>query len=545
MKMTKLTSIIEELQNETIICLDCETEGINPLKHKVILLQLGTLSGDQYLIDCRDFDITELQTLLEDPNKTFVGHNIKFDYNMLKQYNIVLSNVYDTMIVDQVIHNGKYDQDEIRKNKRYSLAGVYKHYFNKTIEKTVRNEFPSLKERNFTDNQILYGANDVKYPLEIKVKQEELIKKYDLEVKVRLENKVVLPIGDMEYNGIKVDTVKFLSLVDKYKIRSKQTEQLLDEYLINKNPKYKKQAFQLDLFGGREARLTDVQWNSSQQVLDILEKEFNIIPKDKHGKVSSGANAFSILDYSAYDKILDLILQYREELKIIDSFGEEYIKNSVYKDGRIHTQFNQIVETGRMSSRKPNMQQLPAGEHRDCFIAEPGHKLSCADFSSQESVIMANLANDESFIEYFKQDGNDIHSYVATKLFTAMFGKEFIVTKDNENKEYRHKGKTLNFGISFGMSAYTLSKTLHITVEEAQEIIDSFFKAFPALKNFFAQSRKFGVQNGYIRTNDIIKGIRWFKDHDKLKTLEGIEKLKLQGSIERKSQNTKIQGRWP
>lgn len=508
------------------------------------MLQLGTYSGDQYVIDTRDFDLKELKPLLENPNITFVLHNVKFDYNMLKRYDIILNNVYDTMVVDQIIYNGIYNMREIVNSKRFSLAGVYKHYFDIEIEKETRNEFSTIKKKPFTWKQILYGSKDVVYPLQIKKKQEDLISKYELEVTVRLENQVALVLADMEYNGFKIDLTKLRDIIQRFKTYKQESIQQLDAYLINKDPKYRKQGFQLSLFGDHDTKQTHVNWSSDQQVLSILKDTFGINATDKYGKDSAGKDALEQLDEESYDPIVKMILKYRKEDKIVSSFGEEYINKYLDIDDRLHTSYNQIVATGRLSSRDPNLQQVPSDkEYRSCFVAEKGNKLICADYSSQESRIMADFANDTAYIDFFVKDGGDPHSYIATKMFSTAFGREFIVTKDNENKAYRQKGKTLNFGISFGMSPPALAKRLHITEKEAKELIDLFYETFPSLNTLFSSAREFGSTNGYIRTNDIIKRIRWFptkKELDLSKTKS--ERSKIQGRIERQSQNSIIQG---
>lgn len=164
---------------------------------------------------------------------------------------------------------------------------------------------------------------------------------------------------------------------------------------------------------------------------------------------------------------------------------------------------------------------------------------------------MADLANDKEYINFFHTGDGDIHSFVATRMFSVAFGKEFIVTKDNENKAYREKGKTLNFAVSFGASAFTIAKRLKISEDEAQKLIDLFFQGFPGLDNFFKECREVGLKKGYITTNDITRRIRWFPEHKRLRELidkrsltkeERKELLKIKGSIGRESQNTRIQG---
>jgi DNA polymerase-1 len=164
---------------------------------------------------------------------------------------------------------------------------------------------------------------------------------------------------------------------------------------------------------------------------------------------------------------------------------------------------------------------------------------------------MADLAKDDAYIDFFNNGDGDAHSFVATKMFSTKFNKDFIVTKTNENKSYRQKGKVLNFSISFGSSAFSIAKKLHIDVKEAQELVNSFFEGFPGLNKFFKRTGEFGLKYGYIRTNGITNRIRWFpewkkylelKDSRYLNKEQHKEKLQIEGRIKRKSSNTRIQG---
>ena len=553
----KIKDVINNLQYEDIISLDTETDGLDPLKNKILMLQLGTKNGDQYIIDCRDYDIRKLNTILEDKNKVFVGHNIKFDYNMLKRYDIVLKRVYDTMLSDIVIYNGYYSKDYIKSNKRFSLAGVIKHHIGDHIKKDIRNDIMYIGSKPFKYEHVIYGANDVYYPLKVMDKQMNLLSKFDLVQCAKLENKVTLAIGDIEYNGFYLNKKKWKNISIEYSKKLKQTIDELDKLVINKNKgrKYKKTVYQKDLFDENfeNRRLTNINWSSDQQVYKVLTEVFNIYPTDKHNKPSAGAPAIKYLDQK-YD-ITETLLKYREQSKILNSFGLNFIKKYIGIDNRVHTNFNQIVETGRVSSNKPNLQQIPSTElFRSCFEAPKGKKIITADYSNQEGRIMSNQANDESYIDFFNNGDGDAHSFVATKMFSAAFEKEFIVTKYNENKEYRQKGKTINFAISYGGSAFSLSKDLKISLDEAQELINNFYKGFPQLKNYFDRNWNFGLKNGYILMNNVTKRRRWFQEYNDYLKYKKISKQrnvspdyfkrykKLEGNIGRKSMNTPIQG---
>ena len=554
-ELTSISEIINAVKDEKVLALDTETTGLS-YNDRVIMLQLGTLGLDQYIIDVRDIPIEALHPILL--NKVIVGHNIKFDYNMLKKHGILLNNVYDTMLAEKVIYNGEMDFKETIDSRRFSLAGVYYKYFKKRIDKEIREEFLKIGDKPFSLANILYGANDVLYPLKIKEKQEPLIEERLLGKCVSLENKVTLALADIEYNGIKLNKDSWLKISETYKAKSKETEKILDSMIINSNNekarKYVLNAVQLDLFTNKPSneKSTTINWNSDKQVYEILTEVFGIYPVDKHGKPSSSAKAIELL--TEKHDITELILRFREEQKVVNSFGESFLNKFLAEDGRIHTTYNQIIETGRVSSRNPNMQQIPKEEiFRKAFEAEEGRVLITADYSSQEARIMADKANDSSYIEFFKTGDGDIHSFVATKMFSAAFGREFIVTKTNENKEYRQQGKILNFFISFGGSAFTLSKTLKISMQEAEVLINSFYKGFPALKDLFDNCKRFALENGYIRTNSITNRIRYFptwkiykrlsdKGFYNLTDKERKELYSIKGAIERRAQNTPIQG---
>lgn len=550
-----LDEALKNLSQYKELALDTETSGLK-LNSLILMLQLGTTNGDQYVFDMREIDVEPIKKLLEDPSILFIGHNIKFDYNVLKRLKILLNKVYDTMVVDQVIHNGKYSMIELMRMHRFSLNGVYFYYNGINIDKETRQQFFQMSDQDFTEQQIKYGALDVVYPFEIKAKQKELIERYSLETCVDLENKVLLSLGDIEYNGFNLNRKKWLEINRKYKLKVIETTKKLDELLLSQDSpkigKYISNAYQMDLFNEKyeNKRASIVNWSSDKQVYKILSSVFNIHAVDKHNKNSSGANAIELLD-ERYP-ITDLILKLRKEEKAVSTYGIEYLDKYLGSDNRIRTSYNQIVETGRISSRNPNLQQIPKEEEfRNAFDAPEGRKIITADYSSQEARIMADRADDQAYINFFNNDGGDIHSFVATKMFTASFGEEFIVTSTNKNKAYRAKGKIINFAISFGGSAYALSKSLKIPESEAQALIDAFFKGFPQLKVMFNKNKEYALKTGHILTNDIVKRIRHFRYWDRYRELqrksvrtseERSELMKLKGRIERRALNTPIQG---
>jgi len=552
--LTGLEKVLEDLESIVEVVLDTETTGLDPHTHNIITLQLGTLTN-QYVIDVRNVPILKLKPILEDPKKIFIGHNISFDYNMLKQYDIILPKVYDTMIAEHVITKGLYTKREIIDKKAYSLASVYNKYCNEIVKKDIRYLFLHLNDKPLTKDLVHYALNDVVYPLQIKDKQQTYIEAYQLYNAINLENEVVLVRADIEYNGMYLNTTKWLDLAIKYGVKVKETEIELDQFLLlqTKGVRYKKDALQLDLFDSafNETKATTVNWDSDQQVYEVLTNVFGIYPTDKYGKASSGADALELLEEQP--PIIELLLRYRKEKKIVTTYGKTFIEKHLSHNDRVYTNYTQIVDTGRMSSSSPNLQNIPAGKgtFRECFEAITNHTLCVADYSSQESRILADLSNDESFINFFNYGDGDFHSFVATKLFSAKFNKEFIVTATNENKQYRQMGKTLNFSIVYGSGANSLSKKLKIPKEEAQQLIDFFYSSFPKLSELFSKVQLEALQYGYIRVDTITNRVRWLpqwriycalKEKRNLQRSELKELRSIEGEIKRQAQNTIIQG---
>lgn len=552
-----LLTVVKLLQKESILSIDTETTGLSPINNDITMLQFGTKT-DQYVIDARGLDFAVLLPIFT-KEKLFVGQNLKFDYNMLKKRNILLYNIYDTMLSEMVLINGKVTMADIKKSRPFTLKSLCKKYLNEDIGKETREEFLSWGDKPFTLKQIIYGAKDVIYPLLIKDKQKPLLKALKLSKTESLESKAIFSLADIEYNGIYLDSNMWAEANTITKVKLKETLVELDNILIKEEPKLKCKMVQLDMFsnifGNPYRRQTDVGWSSPQQVIKILTEVFNIYPKDKDGKLSSGTKALLLLN--SKPPIVQALIKFRKQSKSVSSFGEKFLQKFLHEDNRIRTYFNSIVETGRVSSRNPNMQQIPKGkEYRNCFKAPEGKLLVTADYSNQEGRIMADMSGDKNYIDFFNHGDGDAHSFIASTLYSVAFGKKFIVTADNENKEYRQKGKVLNFFISFGGSAHTLSGALKISIEEAQDLINNFYKGFPGLKVLFENNASFALKKGYIRTNSVTNRIRWMRGWTRYQQLaqknrkdltkdEFKEMSKIKGLINRRGMNSPIQGRWP
>lgn len=550
--------VLRNLCKEKLLVCDTETTGLNPATSDIIMLQFGIPDKDiQVVIDTRSYHPNIFKDLLES-DITFVFQNVKFDYAMLKKYGIVLNNVYDTMLADQVVYNGKYSVSEIKTKGLFKLENIYERYFGKQISKSQQTTF--LRHTGpFDKYQIIYGALDVVFPYDIYVKQQEFIKEQELEECVRLENQVSLALADMEINGILIDKNKWIQAAEENEKKLKILEDELDNYILqSKHPKSK--LFQLSGWTPKlfepdwKPRQCTVNWNSSVQILRVLIDVFDLYVRDYHGKLTTDAKVIS--NYEDKHPIIKTLMEYKKLSKLVDAFGKSFVDTYVDEDGRVRPSINQMVETGRTSFRVPNLQQCPRESSlRSAFVASTGYKLIVADFSGQEARLLAAYADDENFIDFFLHGDGDIHSFVATKLFSTQYHRNFIVTKNtvkiqlmpededkgfdlkywskksqlktsqikeengylildtSEYNEWRYRGKTLNFMIAYGGSAFSLGNRLKIPKSEAQSLIDDYYAAFPKLREFARKCIVQSMRDGYILVPDYIKRRRWLREY--------------------------------
>jgi DNA polymerase-1 len=272
-------------------------------------------------------------------------------------------------------------------------------------------------------------------------------------------------------------------------------------------------------------------------VLDVF-KAYGLKIKD--------VNAKNLYVHSK-DKFVKTYIKYKEQAKLATSYGVKFLDN-VDNDGRIRTNFKQILNTGRVASGKPNMQQIPAdNEYRNCFISgDDDWVFVSGDYSSQELCIIATGSKDPVWIKAL-EDGEDLHSVCAE----LVYGKEwqdaaeldcvYIQSKAKCNctkhKKLRTNVKSINFGLAYGMGPHKLADTLLISMNQAEKLIQKYFTAFPSIKNFLDSLGNYGKQHGHIKTYAPYRRIRWF---DKWKGSNTDDTI--MGKIERASKNTPIQG---
>ena len=509
-------------ESKTVLGVDTETEGFDFTCKKLIMFQIGDRDR-QYVIDTRDVDITPLKETLESREIVKVLHNAKFDYKFIKKWaGISMEEMYDTFLAERVINCGKQDYG-------YSLSRCVERYLGVTLDKETRNKFIGLKGQPFTVDQITYGANDVVHLLDIREKQLSKIHSLELHNVTRLENTVVKVFAEIEYEGLNIDEDKWTAMAeDNVKLAFKQELKLDDIVLAHPLLQDYRVPVQVDMFAPMdEVRKTHIKWSSPFQILELFQ---NLVPnlEDVNGK--------KLNKHRYKHPLIDEYIRYKERTKLANAYGTKFF-NYVNCDGKVHTNFSQILDTGRVSSSRPNMQQIPSDNtFRNCFTAPEGWVFVSSDYSSQELNVIAYGSQDPVWLDAL-QRGLDLHGVCADLVFEDKWRN----AEEDEKKSLRTQIKAINFGLAYGMGPFKLADTLQISKGEAEALIEKYFTEFPNIRDFLTKLGTFGTRNGYICTFKPFKRRRWF-DTWFPKIWNDRSKMQEFGSIERASKNTPIQG---
>jgi DNA polymerase-1 len=505
------------------IAVDTETTGLDPHTDKLLLLQLGD-SDNQFVIDTGAVPAKTFSGLLA--SKLAIVHNSKFDYKFLKLNGVELNRIFDTKLAEMVIYAG-FDSHPA------GLRDVVERYIKVTLDKSEREGFTKLVPgQGFTEDQIVYAARDVRYLHEIMAYQQALISKYDLGYCVSIENEVVKSLGDIEINGVLLVPEKWRANALKHKERLTEVEGELDS-VVRAEPKlaeFKKSYVQADLFGEAERDIT-LNYASPLQIKKVCKAL---------GIAVESTNKESLDKLVGEHAFFPALQKHREVSKIVSTYGDSFLENINPTTKRVHTDFWQIVSTGRLSSSKPNMQNIPrSNSFRNCFEARPGYMWVSADYVSQELCLMADRSGEKVFIEALNNK-EDLHCICATLLFGRTITKE--------DKAERTAAKTIVFGLCYGMGAQKLATSLRISIKEAEELMDRFAKAFPTVTAWLEDSGLSAKRGMKSVTQDICRRVRWFPNMREAQELRKAEDPNwrriyiIEGGTEREGKNHLIQG---
>jgi len=507
---------IKLLEPYNKIQLDTETTGIDSRIDSILTLQLGT-KDFQIVIDATTIPLRKYKELIE--KKFIVGHNLKFDLQFLFSIGIIPTSVYDTMIVEQLLHLG-YPVGTIS----FSLQAVAQRRLDVYIDKSVRGQ---IIWRGIDTETIVYGATDVKYLEDIMESQWKDVIKQDMCKGAKLECQFVPVIAYLEWCGIYLNEEKWKAKMEQDKEKLNLYKKELDDYVI-KNEKLKEFTYvntQGDLFTGFDLTpKCSVNWDSPLQMVKLFKVlGFNTKTSDK----KTGKDKDSVLEKvlkgqkGIDDNFLSIYFNYKEFSKVCSTYGQGHLDAINPKTGRIHTVYRQLgTASGRMScgsnkgnkslaalkklpeSRciQPNIQQLPGNkETRSCFTAQRDDYIICScDFSALESRLGADIYQESAMLNEYLHGSGDIHSLVAKKCFPKEL--EGIEVKDiaEVRPDLRKKAKGPEFAMQFGGSPKAIQSSLGCSKEEAEEIASSYWKGFPNIAKFKAMGSRFVKEHGYV-----------------------------------------------
>lgn len=369
-KCIDISEALEYFKDKHEIQVDTETTGFDCHINEIICWQIGDFDN-QFVINNKDYPIKNYKNFFENENKLYLFQNAKFDLRFFYKNNIFIKNIYDTFLVECILTTG-LDKREL------ALDKLIANYCNiNSIDKTIRGQ---IHYRGLDNIVIDYAANDVKYLSQIKQKQLKKIIELELEKLLNLENEVVKVFAKMEFDGIKLNSDKWLEVAkivdnDIIKIKNELDNFVLKEIKLSKFvPKYE----QLDLFG-YEKRKININWSSAKQKLDILHAlGLNVESTDSR----------ELTRVNNKSEIVKTLLEYNKQKKLSDSFGKEFLKFINKETNRIHPNYWQVLSTGRISVSEPNVNQIPRkGELgpiiRSAFIPEKGYKIVGGDYSGR------------------------------------------------------------------------------------------------------------------------------------------------------------------
>ena len=496
-------SALSFLNDYSTVEIDTENTALNPYDAKWSLLQVG-VPNHAFIFDMRydteysSIDPKLIDRFLQDNSKLKILQNAAYDMQIIKmQRGYYLRNVYDTMLAEQLSYLGLWP--------KASLDALVLKYLGLHMSKEPRGTFTDYYQK-FEPFQLEYAANDVVVLSMIRDLQKARLQKEGLERAAELEFNFLIPLCEMELNGINIDQDKWRVIMGDVEKERIEIKRIIHKILADVET-------QTTLFG---VSLTNIDSNVQ------LKKALN-----RYGLPVENTNEATLKKHQGLP-IIDAILDYRKANKLVSTYGESLLAQRNKYTGRLHTSFQQMVSTGRMSSSEPNLQNIPKKQKfRSCFVAPEGYALLTADMSGAELRILGNFSKDPSFIEAYAT-GQDLHTRTASEMFGVPY--------DDVLGSHRNAAKAINFGLCYGMSAVGLSNRLKISKKEAEELIGKYFRAYRGVKRYLDVAGRDAVKYRYSTT---ISGRRRYY---KMPPYDHPDRKKIQGSIERQGKNAGIQG---
>ncbi|TDO97260.1 DNA polymerase I [Marinomonas balearica] len=474
---------LEQLNQADLVAFDTETTSLNYMEAELVGVSIAIEAGKAAYIPVahdyedapeqldRDWVLEQLKPWLEDNGKAKVGQHLKYDANVLNNYDITLRGIkFDTMLESYVFNSTgtRHDMDSLSSKFLGHSTVKFEDIAGKGAKQKTFNQI-DLEQAAF------YAAEDADITLRL---HQAILPKLEktpelVSVFTDIELPLVPVLAKMEQTGALIDP-------DRLHTQSAEIASRLQEVEIKAHEEAG-QAFNL---------------SSPKQLQEILfEKQgLPIIKKTPKGQPST---AEPILQELAENYELPrLIMEHRSLAKLKSTYTDK-LPEMIQHTGRIHTSYHQAVTaTGRLSSTDPNLQNIPIRTQegrriRQAFVAPEGHKLLAADYSQIELRIMAHLSQDKGLLDAFAHD-EDVHKATAAEVFE--------VAVEDVSTEQRRRAKAINFGLIYGMSAFGLAKQLGISRPEAQKYVQRYFERYPGVRTYMETTRENAKEKGYVET---------------------------------------------
>ncbi len=482
---------VRRLEQSALFSFDTETTSLDYMKAEIVGLSFAIVPHQAaYVPLMHDYEgapaqlnreavLEHLRPVLEDESRAKVGHNLKYDTEVLASHGITLRGIrFDTMLESYVLGS------TLSRHNLEALAKKYLHLDTISFE-----DLAGKGKKQLLFNQIdiekaaFYAAEDADITLQLHQYcwprlQASLNEKAVFE---QIEMPLVPVLVAMERGGVLVDA-------QALRVQGIDLEKQLEHY-----------ADRIYTLAGKTFNI-----DSPQQLQAVLYGDLRlpILQKTPGGQPST---AEAVLEKLAENfELPSLVLHYRSLAKLLSTYVHRLPEQINPRTGRVHTSYHQAVTgTGRLSSSHPNLQNIPirtpeGRQIRSTCIAPPGYRIMSADYSQIELRILGHLSQDPGLLEAFSM-GDDIHRNTAAAVWS--------IPLESVTQDQRRSAKAINFGLMYGMSAFGLSKQLGIPVDVAQQQVDRYFDYFSGVKQFMAQVVADGIKNGYVQT---IKGRRLY-----------------------------------
>jgi len=478
--------VFEKLKNQNLISLNIEDDSEN---NQIKLLSFSWGNHKSYFTQITNNSEKEkLRSILNNKNLIVIGYDLKSQFKKLNDFGISF---------DGICFDNKIAHYLVNPDLNHDFKTLCESYLNYTPN--IDNEdlkFLSMEKSDLNYQLYNFLISDLK-----KGGLEDLFKK--------IEMPLLKVLSTMELNGIKLDSEFLKELSNNFHKELKELE---------------KSIFKLSN--------QDFNLASPKQLGEVLFGQMKIIENPKKTKSGQYSTSEEVLSKLAEEHVIvEKVLEWRSLQKLLNTYVDALPKQVNTTTERIHAEFNQAVaSTGRLSSNNPNLQNIPirnqrGREVRKAFICEnENYVMLSADYSQIELRVIAALSEDPNMISAFNKN-LDIHSSTAAKVFN--------VKLEDVTKEQRSNAKTVNFGIIYGVSAFGLSNQTSLTRSESKLLIESYYDAYPKLKNYISSQINFARENGYVET--ILGRKRYLRDINSRNAI-------VRGAAERNAVNAPVQG---